>query len=257
MHSVDRDSPVPAYYQIEMDLKARIARREWVPHQMLPSEAKLSEEYHVSRVTLRQALAELEKDGVIRKVRGRGAFINETPSPFLHSLNYSVISSDRMGQRLPGVAAKLLELKIFPKPNEDAREHLGIPADTGVVYIKRLFTKDDTPLAINRSWIPSHLVPGLCRDGLIGNQLATTLRERYGIQAERVRDYLEVVRPTPSECGLLEIPSDCPLILVKGVSYQADGSPLEYSNTLWPGDRVRFQIDLQNIGGDFIINATR
>ena len=57
--SIDRNSPVPAYYQIQLDLSDRIQRGEWNDRKQLPSESTLAEQYAVSRITLRQALSEL------------------------------------------------------------------------------------------------------------------------------------------------------------------------------------------------------
>lgn len=252
---IDRDSPIPAYYQIEMDLKERISRKEWALNEQIPSEAKLSEEYGVSRITLRQALAELEKDGIIRKMQGKGAFINDNPVPFVHNLNYAVASAARIGKKPYNISAKMLKLRLFPDPYPEVCENLEITNDTPVVYFERLFILDEKPIAIGRSWLPSSLVPNLHIEGLIDNQLSTTLKKRYQLSVERVEDYLEVVRPTHSECKLLETAYDCPLLLVKGISYLPGNIPLEYSNTLWAGDRVRFQIILHNTDSGFIINA--
>ena len=66
--SIDRNSPVPAYYQIQLDLSDRIQRGEWNDRKQLPSESTLAEQYAVSRITLRQALAELEKMGKLSAV---------------------------------------------------------------------------------------------------------------------------------------------------------------------------------------------
>ena len=66
--SIDRSSPVPAYYQIQLDLSDRIQRGEWNDRKQLPSESTLAEQYAVSRITLRQALAELEKMGKLSAV---------------------------------------------------------------------------------------------------------------------------------------------------------------------------------------------
>lgn len=243
---IDRELPVPAYYQIKMDLKERIARGEWKVDQQIPSEAKLSEYYAVSRITLRQALAELEKDGVILKRRGKGAFICENPVPFVHSLNYALVSADKLGNRPYDITAETLALRILEHPTEDALSQLQVDAQHGIVYLKRLFYLDETPIAVGRSWLRSSLVPGLEKEGLINNQLATTLSTRYGVTVERIDDCLEVVRPTNSECQLLGISYDCPLILVRGVSYTANNTPVEYSNTLWLGDRVRFNLRLHS-----------
>ena len=69
---IDRDSPVPVYYQIQQDLISRISRGEWQIGEQMPSESSLIDEYKVSRVTPRQALAELEKDNLIKRHRGKG-----------------------------------------------------------------------------------------------------------------------------------------------------------------------------------------
>ena len=56
----EKKNPIPAYFQIEKDLRERIARQEWSQDKCLPSETELSSQYHVSRVTIRQALQILE-----------------------------------------------------------------------------------------------------------------------------------------------------------------------------------------------------
>ena len=252
---IDRELPVPAYYQIEMDLKERIARGEWTVDQQLPSEAKLAEYYAVSRITLRQALAELEKDGIIRKKRGKGAFICENPVPFVHSLNYALVSADKLGNKPYNITAETLTMRIFSVPNDEIRSQLQLTSQDSVLYFKRLFYLDGNPIAVGRSWLKSTLVPNLENVGLINNQLSTTLKERYGIVVNRIDDCLEVVRPTQSECHLLGISYDCPLMLVRGISYTADETPVEYSNTLWLGDRVRFNLQLSSTEDGFKITS--
>ena len=67
VHQVDKTSPVPVYHQISDDLISRIIAGEWLPGDRLPSELEFTEAYQVSRVTLRQALAELERQGIISR----------------------------------------------------------------------------------------------------------------------------------------------------------------------------------------------
>ena len=68
---IDRSSPIPAYQQIANDISKRIAQREWKINDKLPSEQELAQNYGVSRVTIRQAMAQLERDGLIEKVSGK------------------------------------------------------------------------------------------------------------------------------------------------------------------------------------------
>ena len=74
---LDRTSPLPAYQQISNDIILRISQKEWNIEDKLPTEAELAAEYGVSRVTLRQAMAQLERDGIICKFQGKRGFCKE------------------------------------------------------------------------------------------------------------------------------------------------------------------------------------
>jgi DNA-binding GntR family transcriptional regulator len=253
---IDRGSPIPAYYQIELDLKKRILRNEWSIHQSLPSEAELAAQYQVSRITLRQALAELEKDGIIKKYRGKAAIINNVPLPFVHDLSYVLVSGKRLTREGYGenmMTAKVLQLERLPSSFPEICEGLALPSGEMVVYMKRLFLLDGKPIAIGKSWLPDSLVPDFVEQGLIENSLSKTLAQRYRISAVRVEDYLDTVRPTRSEYELLRSTYDAPLIVIKGISYLAGGKPLEYSQTTWLGDRVRFHFSLHHTDLGFVM----
>lgn len=248
---IDRSSPVPVYYQIAMDLKSRIARQEWEMEQRLPTEVELAAQYSVSRITLRQAMAELEKDGIVVKQRGRGTFIHSNPAPFVPKLNYLLVSDEHASQENRSVTAKILELRVVTDLFPAVYEHLRLRPEDQAVYVKRLFIQKGRPVAIGRSHIPAHRVPGLEHKKLIGNSLSTTLRELYHLKPVWVEDYIEAVRATQAECALLQCAHDTPLILIEGTSYLADSEPLEYSCTLWAGDSVRFHLPLRLTGTEF------
>jgi DNA-binding GntR family transcriptional regulator len=253
---INRNSPIPVYYQIEMDLKNRIAQGEWIVNQPLPTEAALAIQYGVSRITLRQALAELEKDSIIKKYRGKAAIINKIPTPLVHDLSYTLVSGKRItqqGYKGNTIAAEVLQLERIPSSFSEIEERLKIPPQGLVVYMKRLFLLDGKPIAIGKSWLPDALVPQFVERGLISNSLSKTLAKRYHITPSKVEDYLDVVRPTRSEYELLHSTYDAPLILIKGTSYLADGRPVEYSQTVWLGDKVRFHFTLHHTDQGFVM----
>ncbi len=245
---VDKNSPIPVYYQIETDLKKRIMRQEWDIGEQLPGELDLARHYDVSRITLRQALAELEKDGIIRKERGKGSFLAADPTPYVNSLNYAVVSKGRLFSQPggPAVTAKILEQRLVTDLFPAVSEHLELEREGWAVYIKRLYLIGGRPIAISRSHLPAPLVPGMEDLELVRGSVLETLEQAYGLSADRVEDCIEAVRATPADCALLRCFQDTPLVLLRGTSYLADGRPLEYSSTLWSGDSVRFQLTLQH-----------
>ena len=235
MAKIDRDTPIPAYYQIRMDLAERIKHGEWSDTNRLPSEGALADFYAVSRITLRQALAELEKDGIIKKSRGRSATICEHPQPFVHKLNYSQNGDHE-------ITASVITLQRYDIPYPDVAEALQMVPGIPVAYLKRFFYLDRKPLAIGRSWLSLGRFPEIDKIGLIDGHLTDTLKRRYGVSAVRVDDSIEAVRPTPSDLEFLDVSYDTPMLSVRGISYDQYNQPVEYSTTLWLGDRVRFKI---------------
>ena len=253
--SINRDSPIPVYYQVATDIKNRIMHEEWGKNGQIDPENDLVQQYGVSRVTLRQALAELEKDGLIKRYRGRGAFVNENPNQFIHELKYSLVTGNYEPQDKQSLKATMLELVKIPDPYKPVSDALQLKPGDAAIYFKRLFYLEGKPIAIGKSWLPYEVVPGLEAQGLINNSLTQTVKERYHLNVMRVDDVLETVRPTSTDCKLLDATYDTPLILIKGISYLDDGRPLEYSNTFWLGDRVRFLISFTKSNGRFIMHS--
>lgn len=253
---IDRSSPVPAYYQIATDIKNTIIRRGWEVGKKLPSENELSNRYQVSRVTLRQALAELEKDGIIIKRHGEGSFVNANPAPFVTDLNYALITNDQLAKSPNMIRAEVLEQSLITNLFPNVCQNLQLKPSDNAVYIKRLYYLNDRPLAIIRSYINANFVPGFDTIQLDNNSVSLTMTNRYGLTAEYVDDYIETVRATKSECTLLKKAADIPLILVQAIAYLPDMQPLEYSTTLWSGDSVRLHLQLRRRNNSFIVENT-
>ncbi len=90
MSSVDRSSPLPVYFQIALDVRRRIAAGEWTAGARIAPELELVRQYAVSRVTVRQALAELVKDDLLDRHRGSGTYVREQQHPLVYDLNLTV-----------------------------------------------------------------------------------------------------------------------------------------------------------------------
>ena len=160
-NGIMNESPIPLYYQIYVDLKNKLLINKLVDENgKLPAEKELAESYKVSRVTMRQAIAEL--DGLIVRYRGRGSFLKSQPNPILHKLG------------LPGQAGRvridkspeIVELSHFDTTYEHIGRALNYEGD--IFFIKRIFRVDGNPIAINRIWIPAVFTPELDKKGLCG-----------------------------------------------------------------------------------------
>ena len=122
------------------------------------------------------------------------------------------------------------------------------PAGGSVVHLVRVILINEEPTAVYRSWFDAARVPGLEHAQGLDGSLSAVLTEQYGLVPARGDNSLEVVRFTREDAELLNSAHDVPLLVVSGTTYLPDGAPLEYSQMMWLGDRVRFHFTSQTPG---------
>lgn len=243
MFDINRDSPMPVYYQIAINLRHRIARGEWTVGEQLPSEIDLATQYGVSRMTIRQAMADLVKQGVVAKERGSGTFIRKHAPQMAPALGFPI--SFAHGLRELGVkhTSHILRCTTIPVPSHEVATQLDISDEDDVIYIERIITigDDDQPIALNHSMLAARRFPDFVSHGLIDQSVSTTLSRRYGVFPTQADHSIESVRASEYEAGHLDIESDAPLLLLTTISRTDDFTPVEYSMTWWVGDRMRLR----------------
>jgi DNA-binding GntR family transcriptional regulator len=243
MTRINRDSPLPVYFQIALDVRARLAAREWTTGQRIAPELALAREYDVSRVTIRQALAELVKDDLLERHRGSGTYVREQQRPLVYDLNFTVGAvANRLRESGFENRAEVMEVGLIKTPPTELRHRLAIREDGAVVFMVRRVIINDEPAAIYRSWFAAGLVPELERSVRLEESLSVVIAEEYGLVPVRSENELEVVRSTREEAALLGTSGDVPLLVVTATTFLQDGRPLEYSQIVWLGDRVRFHV---------------
>ena len=206
-------------------------------------ELEFAREYQVSRVTVRQALAELVKDDLLERRRGSGTYVRERHRPLVYDLNLTLgtTAARLREQGVPNRAEVVERGRLAPPPGE-LQHRLQIPAGGEAVFLVRRVFIDDEPTAVYRSWFSAARVPGIeCSEGL-KSSLSVVLDEEYGLVPTRSESAIEVVRSTREEVALVGSGHDAPMLVVTSTTYLADGRPLEFSQVTWLGDRVRFHV---------------
>jgi DNA-binding GntR family transcriptional regulator len=243
MSAVDKRSPLPAYFQVAQDLRRRIAQGEWGTGDRIAPELSLARHYAVSRVTVRQALAELAKDDLVERKRGSGTYVRPQQQPIVYDLNLTLGAyAQRIRELGFSNRAEIVESGLLQPPPEHLRAPLEMAPDGVVAYLLRRVFINEQPAAMYRSWFDAGVVPGIERCPGVEGSLSDTLEREYGFVPVRSELYLEVVRATREEALLVDASSDVPLLVVTSTSYLADGRPLEHARTAWLGDRVRFHV---------------
>jgi GntR family transcriptional regulator len=243
---IDRTSPVPYYFQLKKILAEEILAGRWSRGHRLPSEPSICDQFQVSRTTVRQALRELESEGMIRRERGRGTFVEDARSSswLLQSSHGFYEEAVRMGKR---VASRVLQLEVEPLPRW-ASDALELPDGTEGVSLKRLRWVNDRIAMYVVNHLPADLADVLARADLASGSLYRVLEQERGLWAHGGRRIVEAVTAQDDLSELLEVDPGAPLLFVESVAWDGGARPFECYRAWHRADRTK--IDVQVVSQD-------
>ena len=239
---INRSSPLPYYHQLKQLLVQEIARRGLRPGDLLPGDHALCDTYDVSRTVVRQALTELEFEGVIERIKGKGTFVAQpkTAEGLVQSLTGLFEDVAARGGHL---RSDVRTLRVVPADSHIAAE-LRVEPDTPVVLLERLRFVEELPWVLTVTHLPHDLVPGLEYEDLTNQSLYALLENRYGVRLVRGRRSVEATLAGQVLAGALEIPVGAAVLTLRSLSVDADDRPVESFVAYHRGDRSRFEVDL-------------
>jgi GntR family transcriptional regulator len=237
---VERASSTPVHVQIAAWLRASVARGELAPGARLPGERELAEHIGVSRMTLRQALADLESTGDLVRVPGRagGAFVAEPRVEV--DLTHLTGLTDQLRRAGRRAGARVLEARRTVPP-ADVAAALGVPPRSQAYEVVRVRSANGVPLALERSWLPARLFPGLTDHSLSGS-LYGVLRSKYGRPPVAADEHLSPCLAYGEVASLLGVAEGTPLMRVERTARDASGVVVEHAADIFRPDRVSFLV---------------
>jgi GntR family transcriptional regulator len=206
----------------------------------IPSERQLCADLGVSRLTVRAALDDLVRDGMLVRRHGSGTFVSEPK--IAQELTMTSFTED-MRRRGMEPGSKTLELRIVA-----AGAHLGrllhVSPSEPVVIISRLRLADRETMAIETLHVRSSLVPGLTHDDLERQSFYDILQERYGIEIVGGTQTIEPTVTNEEESAALGVPLHSPAFLFERTTRAADNGIVEYVRSIYRGDRYKLVTEL-------------
>lgn len=240
---VDKQSPVPIYFQLEEEIKDRIEKGDLVPGDLIPSEREYAQQHGISRMTVRQAINDLVNDGYLYRQKGKGTFVArkkiEQPLQGLTSF------TEDMKKRGMTPSSRLLHFEIVPAPEKIAKK-LEIEPNAPVYDIRRVRLADDLPMALETSVISANLVQGLTKEQARGS-LYQTIEGKLGKRIDYARQVIESSTARQSESEALGIQEGSPVLLIQRNTFLTDGTPLEVVKSVYRADRYKLMIDMHRI----------
>jgi GntR family transcriptional regulator len=232
--------PVPMHHQVYLDLRRSLDDGTWRPGDRLPTERELAEHYGVSLITVRRALAEHVHEGHIERTRGRGTFVLR---PRLERDIASRSSfEDEMQERGLDPETRLISSRP-ESANAAVASALALEPGSPTLYVERLRLAGGEPYLLEQVHLPAEQFPGLLASDLEHASLYELLATRYGRPVVRAREALEPVLLHAREAGLLAQRRGAAALLIEGIAYAADDTPVEFGRTFVRGDRSRYYVE--------------
>ena len=237
-HTARPNEKLPLYAQLKEQIIAAIARGDLAPGDRILSQRVLCEKYRISHMTVRRTISELLHEGVIYAIPGKGLYVTEPKQdaePLLRGF------TEDMSQRGMVASSQVLAAEIVGASTV-LSSALGVPIGTALVYLRRLRLADGLPMAVQGSYLPQALCPGLLEHDLGRDSLFDLLRNVYRLRLADGTTTVEAALADAEHAKLLGLRLPAPLLIVEQLNYLDTGRAIEFVRTAYRADRYRLRL---------------
>ena len=237
-------APVPLYNQLKELLRAQILDGTYSAESRMPSESALGDQFQVSRITVRQALGDLQKEGLIFKIHGKGTFVAK-PKAFQ---NVSTLQglAESLAQLGHEVINQLLSVKFIVA---DARiaERLQLNEGDKVAEIKRVRLINREPVSLEISYVPPDIGEKLQKADLITRDIFLIIENDLQLNLGHADLAIDAVLADSELTEALNVEEGAPIMRIERLTHTAAGKPIDFEFLYYRGDafQYRFRIDRQ------------
>jgi GntR family transcriptional regulator len=237
-----KDKAIPLYYQIETILRRKILSGEFQPQAPMPTEDALAQSFDVSRITIRQALGLLEKDGLVVRQRGKGTFVSEGVKAYESAkLTGSMEDLILMGVQ---TSTKILEFSWIESP-QSVKDRLGLGEASQVLRIEKIRLVEKEPFSYVINYLPQKIGQKIKAEDLTAKPLLMILEENLGIRPDEADQTIEATIADAHVAPLLDIRVGDPLLKVERTVFDVKKRPVECVFVLYRADKYFFNVKLK------------
>jgi len=242
MRTIDKNSPLSYYYQLKQILIEMLDNRELEEDEKLPTEKELCERFNISRVTVRQALQELENEDYIYKIQGKGTFVS--PKRLQQDLLKFYSFTNEMKKIGKTPSTKVLDFKIV-EPDKKISDILKVNKGEQVYKFVRLRLSDNVPMMLETSYIPYNMFPGISKKSLEENPLYSILIDEYNTEFSKAEESFRATLLSEEEAEILNYVEGGSAILLERYTYDNNSKIIEYTKSVSRGDKFIYHVVLE------------
>ena len=239
-HKLDKETPVPLYFQLKSLIMENINNGDLKPGDLLPTETEFTTAFGISRSTVRQALSELSSEGWVDRKTSKGTFVT-TPQKdenFIRSFEpfYRQITKRNQTPR-----TELISINVIPA-SEELQMKLGINEDDKVISIFRRRFADDEPMLTIQNFMPYSLCAFVLGTDFSSGSLYELLMTNEETKINKTKTVVSADCASSSDAKLLNVSLASPILCIHNTAYNANGQVLDYAFSRYRGDKNKFEI---------------
>lgn len=240
MPLLDKNSPVPLYHQLKVEL-VKMIEKEYLPGDCIPTEPELEKMFGVSRVTVRQAVAALVQEDILYKQQGRGTYV-QLPR-ITHYLSGIISWTNQIRQR--GLEPKTIFQEITRiYPSKSLQQLMRIGPKEPLIRISRVRYAGEEPMCIMENYLLEKKVPDLLENNPSFESLYQLLQEEYGIVIRKAQETVQARQASQEEAKKLKIKTGLPVLYVRRISALEDDEIFEVVSVTSRADRFQYIVML-------------
>lgn len=240
--TIDRFNREKLYIQLTRIFLDEINFGKWSINEKIPSEDDLCRLYHVSKITVRQAINNLVSDGYLVKLQGKGTFLISS-QPVVGLAMRTRFTENMFGDEVEAV--KELISKGFVDPPSEIKGYLKTEDRIYQILCRRLV--NGKPAYLDESYVPFHVVPEIEKIDVINTSFYTFLQERALSKIFKMLQTVEIQSAAASSAGHLDLTAGGPVLAVHRLFLGPDNTPVGYTRFLGRSDRYKFQTEFERI----------
>lgn len=231
-------SSVPMHSQIREIIRRRVLDGTYAPHTQMPSEAQMMEAFQVSRITIRQALGDLQKEGLIFKVAGKGSFVAK-PKAFQNLSKLQGFGEAMTPSGYETFSQVLSKRRVIA--SEVVAERLQLAKGSPVFEIQRLRYLNREPISVDVSYFPLALGERLAQEDLTTRDVFVILENDLGQQLTHADVQIEAISADESLARHLRIDEASPLLRIERLTH-AGRQPIDFEYLYYRGDAFQYRL---------------
>ncbi|WP_027340032.1 GntR family transcriptional regulator [Halonatronum saccharophilum] len=232
------DKFLPLYRQIAEKIKQEIYNKNLQQGDAIPSEAKLTDKFNVSRVTIRQAIDVLVNEDLLYKVQGSGTYVKKTRLE--HNIYTLETFTEEAIRHNKVPVNKIIDFKIT-KPSDEIKVRLNLLDEDKVYFISRLRCIDNTPLVLEKTYLPIKLFPDLSYETMLSSKY-DYIENKKSLTIKQSHQEIIPILPNEELINLMSLKKDQPILHLVMDSILDDGTVFEYTELYFKSDEYKFSL---------------